>query len=87
MALTNSDLQALRAFSRVPEGRLWVAMLEKKLAEADAHLRTATGEDLYRKQGRAQQLEELLSEIKSADQVLRRQEVSRQARSLHPTQS
>lgn len=77
MALTTGELEALRRFSRVPEGRLWVAMLEKKLAEADAKLRTATGEDLYRKQGRAQQLEELIAEVTQAEQTLNRQEPSR----------
>ncbi len=73
MALTGSELQSLRAFFRTPEGRLYVAMLEKKLAEADEKLRTATGEDLYRKQGRAQQLDELIRELSEADQALKRQ--------------
>lgn len=77
MALTNTDLEALRRFSQVPEGRMWVAMLERKLAEVDAKLRTAAGEDLYRKQGRAQQLEELIGLLtKDAEQTLKRQERS-----------
>jgi hypothetical protein len=74
MALTNNELQALRSFFHAAEGKLYVAMLEKKLAEADANLRTATGEDLYRKQGRAQQLHELIGDLIRADQILKRQE-------------
>lgn len=74
MALTNNDLVLLRSFFRTAEGKLYVAMLERKLAEADANLRTASGEDLYRKQGRAQQLHELIAELASAEQILKRQE-------------
>lgn len=74
MALTNNDLMLLRSFFRTAEGKLYVAMLEKKLGEADANLRTATGEDLYRKQGRAQQLHELIGDLTGAEQALKRQE-------------
>ena len=55
-------------------------MLQKKLAEVDERLRTATGEDLYRTQGRAQQLDELIREAVTADQVIKRSEQSGSAR-------
>lgn len=53
-----------------------VAMLERKLAEVDVKLRTATGEVLYRTQGKAQQLEELLRDLTGAEQALERLEPS-----------
>lgn len=60
----------------MPEGQLYVAILKKKLAEADEKLRVAAGEDLYRKQGRAQELDELIRELTTAGDVLQRQEPS-----------
>lgn len=76
MALTASDLQALKHFFGRPEGKLWVAMLEDKLAAVDVKLRTAAGEELLRTQGRAQQLDELIRELTEADTNLKRQEQS-----------
>lgn len=73
MALTNADLQQLRSFFHTAEGKAYVAMLERKQVEADASLRSATGEDLYRKQGRAQLIHELISDLTKADQTLNRQ--------------
>lgn len=77
MALTTADLQALRRFAQLPEGRVMVAVLVQKLGEADEKLRTATGEHLYRTQGRAQALDELLRDLTESDLVLKRQEQPR----------
>lgn len=85
MALTNTDLRLLRSFFHTPEGKMYVAMLETKLVEADANLRTATGEDLYRKQGRAQQLHELIGDLTGADQILKRQEQPKRPGAWAPT--
>lgn len=79
MALTTEELQALRSLSRAPEGRALVAMLERMQSDADVKLRSASGDDLLRKQGRAQQLDELLKALKSADEVINRQDPSRRA--------
>lgn len=79
MPLTTSELQILRAFFWSAEGKLLVAMLKDKLAAADVKLRSLSGEDLNRQQGRAQQLEELIRELTEAEQTLNRQDPSRRA--------
>ena len=71
--LLNEDLKVLQSFAARPEGRLMVQVLEKKLAGVDEQLRFATGEDLYRKQGKAQELAELIAQITGAGDVLNRQ--------------
>ena len=79
MALSTPELEALRRYARLPEGRGLVLILEKKLAESDLKLRTLTSEHLLRQQGRSQQLQELLDEIAGADTVLKRQDVTRRS--------
>jgi hypothetical protein len=54
------DLDMLRRFGSTPEGRLLVAVLQDRLADCDRRNRRAIGEDLYRSQGRALEIEELL---------------------------
>ena len=78
MALSTPELEALRRFARLPEGRLWIQILEKKLAESDAKLRTLSGEILTRQQGRSQQPQELLDDMAGAERALTRQETTRQ---------
>lgn len=82
MPLTNSQLQTLRAFFWSPEGKLFVAMLQDKLAAADVKLRSLSGEELNRQQGRALQLQELIGELTDAEQILNRQDPSRRAPKL-----
>lgn len=77
MALTTPDLHALRRFAQLPEGRIMVAVLSQKLGEADEKLRQLSGEHLYRMQGRAQALDELLRDLTESDQALKRQEQPR----------
>lgn len=78
MASTDSETQAgLRILNLSPEGKLMVAMLKDRLAAVDEKLRTASGEHLYRCQGRAQQLVELISEVEAAGQAPKRQDQSR----------
>lgn len=72
MPLNNEDLDLLRRVAKTPDGKALVLILEKKLRERDEKLRTATGEELYRAQGRAQELAELLSDIAEADTRLKR---------------
>lgn len=78
--LNNPELEALRRYARLPEGRGLIQILEKKLAESDEKLRSLTGELLYRQQGRSLALAEFLDEIAGADQVLKRQELTRRPR-------
>lgn len=72
MSLNREDLDLLRRLAKTPDGKALVLILEKKLSERDEKLRTATGEELYRAQGRAQELAELLSDIAEADTRLKR---------------
>jgi division protein CdvB (Snf7/Vps24/ESCRT-III family) len=67
MTLTSEQLLFLARFSKSPEGKALVSMYEAELAEADGKLRKATGEDVYRLQGRASQIEEMIDRIKTAD--------------------
>lgn len=57
---TQQDLEVLRRYGRTPEGRLLVAVLQDRLADIDRTNRRAIGEMLYRGQGRAIEIEELL---------------------------
>jgi division protein CdvB (Snf7/Vps24/ESCRT-III family) len=67
MTLTSDQLQFLARFSKSPEGKSLVSMYEAELAEVDGKLRKATGEDIYRLQGQASQLDEMIGRIKTAD--------------------
>lgn len=75
--LNTPELEALRRYARLPEGRGLILILEKKLEASDVLLRTLSGEHLHRQQGRSQQLQELLDEIGGADKVLKRQEMTK----------
>lgn len=74
MALSSTDLQALRRFSQLPEGRLMLKLLGERLAERDEKLRRMSGDDLYRMQGRAQELDEMIELLVGAGDSLTRQE-------------
>lgn len=67
MTLTSDQLHFLARFSKSPEGKFLVSMYEAELAEVDVKLRKATGDDIYRLQGRAGQLEVMIERIKTAD--------------------
>lgn len=58
-----TDLDALRRLAQRPEGRLIVRVFQSRLAELDRTNRRAIGENLIRGQGRALELEEILSEV------------------------
>jgi hypothetical protein len=71
MQLTTDQLQFLARLSKSPDGRFLVSnYLEPKLAEADGKLRTARGEDIFRAQGAATVLAELIADIAAADKRL-----------------
>lgn len=67
MTLTSEQLHFLARFWKSPEGKFLVSMYEAELAEVDVKLRRAVGEDVYRLQGQASQLEEMIGRIKTAD--------------------
>ncbi len=66
MAMTNAQLEDLSRFARLPEGRVFVELLKMRLAEHDRATRTLTGEEVYRSQGRAQALAQLIDDIEQA---------------------
>lgn len=72
MRLSEEQLSFLAAFGHSPEGRRFTQLLEAMLLEADAKLRTATGEEVLRTQGRALALADLVGDIRDAQQRLNR---------------
>lgn len=72
MRLTTQQLQFLARFAKSPDGREMVDLLKAKLAEREKSLRTQTGEEIYRQQGRAVELDEILLDIAEAQTRLSR---------------
>lgn len=70
--LNRDDLEFLRRFARLPEGRQLITLYQRNLAETDVRLRTAIGDELLRTQGRAQLLAELIAQVTEADKSLER---------------
>lgn len=72
MHLSSLQLQFLSRLSKSPDGQLLLQVLQAKLAESDATLRSATGEEVYRAQGRAKALADLIGDLTSASDKLTR---------------
>ena len=73
MQLDTSRLQFLARLARTPDGRFLVeSILEPMLDEADGKLRTARGEDIFRAQGAATSLADLIAAIRNAEKQLDR---------------
>lgn len=72
MQLKHEQLQFLERLNQSPEGQFLMQILRAKQSERDAALRTAKGEDVYRAQGRALELDELVADITEASQRLNR---------------
>lgn len=72
MQLTRPQLEFLAGLSKSPTGRALVDLIQAKLAHADRELRTASGEEVFRAQGRAQALDEFLTDIAEASTRLER---------------
>lgn len=72
MKLTTDQLSFLARFARSPDGKVFVDILSGYLGSTDRALRSATGEEVFRQQGRAKQLEELANTIESAEATLTR---------------
>lgn len=72
MQLSRPQLEFLARLARSPDGQLLLQILQAKQAECDAGLRTASGEEVFRKQGRAVEISELIADITQAEQRLTR---------------
>lgn len=79
MVLTQDDLRFLARLSKTPDGAALIKILRADLAEVDATLRKATGEELIRTQGRAQKLDELIERFNTAEKMLKPSQPTRQA--------
>lgn len=72
MTLSGEQLQFLERFSKSPDGQFLLKILRAKLAERDEALRKSKGEDVYRAQGRALELDELVADLTDAHVKLTR---------------
>ena len=72
MHLDTNQLENLARFAKTPDGYQFIQILRAKLVEVEAKLRSQSGEELYRTQGRALQLDELLADVTTADDRLNR---------------
>jgi hypothetical protein len=66
MRLDQQQLEFLARFSKSPDARAFTQIIEARLKECESKLRTATGEEVYRNQGRAQELDEILAHLATA---------------------
>lgn len=78
MQLSSDQLAYLARLSKTPDGRFLLSLLEARLVERDGKLRTATGEEVFRAQGRAAELADLIRDITDAESKL-----TRNSRSTH----
>lgn len=72
MRLSNDDLAFLARLSKSPDGRRLLQMLQAKQAECNDKLRSATGEEVLRWQGRALAVDEMIADIAQAERTLTR---------------
>jgi hypothetical protein len=82
MHLNGTQLQFLSRLSKTPDGLMLLQVLQAKLAESDLKLRSATGEEVYRAQGRAQAFDEMIADLTKADDRLTRTTPSVTSRNL-----
>ncbi len=66
-------LRDLDRCKRLPEGQLFVELLKMRLAESDAKMRTAKGDEIFVQQGKSQALQQILDDIEQAGDRLLRQ--------------
>lgn len=76
MQLKHEQLQFLERLNKSPDGQYLLQILRAKQSERNAALRTTKGEDVYRAQGRALELDELVADITEASQRLTRTQPS-----------
>lgn len=72
MRLDTDDLAFLARLSKSPDGRRLLQLLQAKQAECNDKLRTTTGEEVLRWQGRALAVDEMIADIAQAEQKLTR---------------
>ena len=72
MHLDRDTLRILARLNGSPDGAALLTVLRARLADRDETLRKAQGENVFRAQGRAQELHELIADITNAHASLAR---------------
>jgi hypothetical protein len=72
MPLSTDDLTFLARLAKSPDGLYLVTMLEARLGHVEGMLRRLEGVQMHRAQGRAETLDELISDIREAHTKLTR---------------
>jgi len=72
MRLSSTQLQFLARIAMTPDGKVLVDLLQARLRDHDAKLRAATGEEVFRQQGRALEIAELIDDFVQSQQRLER---------------
>jgi hypothetical protein len=72
MRLNSTQLQFLARIAMTPDGKVLVDLLQARLRDRDAKLRAATGEEVFRQQGRALEIAELIDDFTQSQQRLER---------------
>ncbi len=72
MRLNSAQLQFLARLAMTPDGKVLVDLLQARLRDRDAKLRAATGEEVFRQQGRALEIAELIDDFTQSQQRLER---------------
>jgi hypothetical protein len=72
MRLSSTQLQFLARIAMTPDGKVLVDLLQALLRERDAKLRTSTGEEVFRQQGRALEIAELIDDFTQSQKRLER---------------
>jgi len=72
MVLSTEDLTFLARLAKSPDGQRFLAILEAKLGHEEGQLRRLDSTPLYRAQGRAGMLDELIDDIREAQAKLAR---------------
>lgn len=72
MRLSTDDLAFLARLSKSPDGRRLLQLLQAKQTECNDKLRSTTGEEVLRWQGRALAVDEMIADIAQAEQKLTR---------------
>lgn len=82
MHLTDDDLAFLARFAKTPDGEYLGRLLTRAQGGIDTQLRTASGEVLFRLQGRAQQLEDTVKWVSGRSSVVVRRPPPSDSRKL-----
>lgn len=82
MRLSETQLLILARFAKSPEGKEFLDLMRAAIEAVNQELRTASGEQVLRTQGRAQQLDEVVGWITAANHKLTTSQAAARPRRL-----